>query len=101
MRKEIENLIKEVEQKKSNIKDYLLFDKHEKASYFGRGAIQGLDFCIEELKKILNEAVVCGSERNQTMCKRVIICSQEVTEVAQYCLTCKKEFDFFGKEISS
>jgi hypothetical protein len=62
----------------------------------------GVSIELQELKKeILNEAVVCGSERNQTMCNRANVSLESNKNVAQYCFTCKKEFDFLGKEISS
>jgi hypothetical protein len=62
----------------------------------------GIQATLIKIKnEILKEAVVCGRERNQTICDPISMSSDSNKNVAQYCVKCKKEFDFFGKEISS
>jgi hypothetical protein len=104
MRKKIENLITELEQGKTNA--FRLINHHISKQEYSKIAMEdgkkhALVFTIDKLNKILNEAVVCGSQENHTMCERVDIYHRNHTNVKQYCLKCKKEFDFLGKEISS
>jgi hypothetical protein len=62
----------------------------------------GYGVALTELKReILNEAVVCGSETYQTDCKVINCLIGDEEKFGKYCIKCNRQFDKFGKEISS
>lgn len=62
----------------------------------------GYGVALTELKReILNEAGVCGSETYQTDCKTINALYGDEEDFGKYCLKCNRQFDKFGKEITS
>jgi len=62
----------------------------------------GYGVALTELKReILNEAGVCGSKTYQTDCNVINCLIGDEEEFGKYCIKCNRQFDKFGKEISS